>query len=241
MNLGFDEAMTLVAELCQAYDNDGVEAMIIPPSLYLRHAHEFIRQHNSKVMLGAQDCSMHSQGAFTGEISADMLKRAGADWTLIGHSERRMYHKEGDDLLSAKVSAALQAGLQVIFCCGEGLDQRDEGLEESVVAQQLTGGLAGLSAEEFKRVVIAYEPVWAIGTGRTAAPEQAQSMHAFIRNWIGDQMGQSSAEHARILYGGSVKPENAAMLFAQPDVDGALVGGASLKASDFTNIIAAGA
>jgi triosephosphate isomerase len=192
-----------------------------------------------RILLGAQDCSQHAQGAYTGEVSAPMLASYGVDCVILGHSERRQYFGESDALLAAKTNQALANGLQVIFCCGETLQERESGRLEEVVATQLRDGLFHLPAEQLGEVVIAYEPVWAIGTGVTASSAQAQEMHAFIRGLVRQQYGEQAAADITILYGGSCKPSNAQELFACPDVDGGLIGGASLKARDFLDIATA--
>jgi triosephosphate isomerase len=187
--------------------------------------------------VGAQDCSHLQSGAYTGEVSAAMLRDLGCAWVLVGHSERRQYHGESDDLLEAKLAAAVEAGLKPVLCVGETLEQRENGEAEAVVSGQLKGALANQG--RLDGLVVAYEPVWAIGTGVTATPGQAQDMHAFVRAQLGEIDAVGGADRIRLLYGGSVKPGNAAELFAQPDIDGALVGGASLVAEDFLAIVAA--
>jgi triosephosphate isomerase len=196
------------------------------------------RLEGSNIRVAGQNCSTEVEhGAHTGEVAADMLKDAGASFVIIGHSERRQYYSETDSFVSRKAQAAIVAGLGVIVCVGESLEQRDQGNAESVVSSQLEGGLSGLTASDLDRIIVAYEPVWAIGTGRTATPEQAQEMHAFIRRVFAQRHSRDKAEALRILYGGSVKPDNIAGLMAQPDIDGALVGGASLKADSFAQIV----
>jgi triosephosphate isomerase len=196
------------------------------------------RLEGSNIHVAGQDCSTEiEQGAHTGEVAAFMLKDAGAGYVIIGHSERRQYYSETDLFVRKKAQAAIISGLTAIICVGETLAQRDQGNAESVVSGQLEGGLSGLTASDLDRIIIAYEPVWAIGTGRTATPEQAQEMHAFIRRVFAQRHSSDAAERLRILYGGSVKPDNIAGLTAQPDIDGALVGGASLKAESFAEIV----
>jgi triosephosphate isomerase len=196
------------------------------------------RLEGSNVKVAAQDCSTETEhGAHTGEVAADMLLDAGATYLIVGHSERRQFYCETDSFVSRKTQAALASGLTAIVCVGETLAQRDSGNAENVVKGQLRGGLGGLTATDLQRIIIAYEPVWAIGTGRTATPEQAQEMHAFIRRVFREEHSPEAAESLRILYGGSVKPDNAAGLMAQEDIDGALVGGASLKADSFAQIV----
>jgi len=188
---------------------------------------------------GAQNCNDHRSGAYTGEVSAAMIKSTGAANVIIGHSERRSYYGESDELLAAKTTEALHNGLRVIFCCGEVLAERESGIHFEVVGRQLEKGLFMLAEGEFKKCIIAYEPVWAIGTGVTASPAQAQEMHRFIRDLVEKRYGKAAAEETTILYGGSCKASNAAELFANPDVDGGLIGGASLVKEEFCNIVKA--
>ncbi len=196
------------------------------------------RLEGSNVKVAAQDLSDQlKHGAHTGEICGDMLKDAGCSHVIIGHSERRAMYGDTDAFINRKLRAALQFGLTPILCCGETLDERDAGQAEQVVNDQLVNDLTGLTAAEVARLVIAYEPVWAIGTGRTASPEQAQQMHAYLRSWLTEKFGATLAGGLRILYGGSVKPENIAELMTAPDIDGALVGGASLEAESFARIV----
>jgi len=191
------------------------------------------------VRLGAQKCHEADSGAFAGEVSADMILSTGASYVILGHSERREFFAESDELLQKKVAHALDKGLLPIFCCGEKLESREAGEQEKVVLEQVEKALFSLSAEDITKVVIAYEPVWAIGTGKTATAEQAQEMHAFIRSKIAEKFSEEVASEISILYGGSVKPNNAQEIFSKPDVDGGLIGGASLKSRDFTDIIKA--
>lgn len=191
----------------------------------------------SELVVGAQDCSHLQSGAYTGEVSAAMLQDLGCSWVLVGHSERRQYHAESDDLLEAKLAAVVEAGLKPVLCVGETIEQRENGEAEAVVSGQLKGALT--NQPRLDGLVVAYEPVWAIGTGLTATPEQAQDMHAFVRAELDGIDAVGEAGQVRVLYGGSVKPGNAAVLFAQPDIDGALVGGASLVAEDFLAIVSA--
>ncbi len=190
------------------------------------------------VGLGAENCSEHAKGAYTGEVSASMVKSTGAGYVILGHSERRQYFGENNEQLLAKTKIALENGLVPIFCVGKVLEQREDGSFNEVVKSQVEA-LFSLSAEDFGKIVIAYEPVWAIGTGKTATAEQAQEMHAHIRGVIADKYGKEVAENTSILYGGSCKPSNAKEIFAKPDVDGGLIGGAALKAEDFMGIIEA--
>ena len=231
-------ATQLVGELAATGAKPGVELVVLPPMPYLGDLIEDFE--GSAIAFGAQDVSSNEKGAYTGEVSAAMLVDVGARYGLVGHSERRQYHAESSELVARKFLAARNAGLTPILCVGETLEQREAGQTEQVIAAQLEPVLALAGVQAFEAAVVAYEPVWAIGTGRTASPAQAQAVHAFIR-------GVVSAHDARIgdclplLYGGSVKPDNAAELFAQPDVDGGLVGGASLVAADFLAIARAAA
>ncbi len=211
---------------------EGVEVAIVPPSVFVA---ELAPLMGARLQMGVQDVSEHAQGAYTGEISASMAAEYGARFALVGHSERRQYHAESDDLVARKFVAAQAAGLTPILCVGETLDQREQGQTEAVVGRQIAAVVARAGIAAFARAVVAYEPVWAIGTGKTASAEQAQAVHAFIRSQLAaaDVM---IARSLRLLYGGSVKPGNAAALFAQPDVDGGLIGGASLVAADFLAI-----
>jgi triosephosphate isomerase len=214
----------------------GAEVVVCPTYVHIAQAVALCA--GSIVGVGAQDCSHMAEGAYTGEVAAAMLPEAGCDWVILGHSERRQYHGESDDLVAAKLAAALKANLSPIVCVGETLEQRENGDARSVVAAQLEGALHGQASLD--GVVIAYEPVWAIGTGLTATPEEAQDMHGFIREQLSGIAG-IEADATRVLYGGSVKGGNAKELFAQQDIDGALVGGAALIAEEFLAIIAAAA
>lgn len=196
------------------------------------------RLEGSNVRVAAQDCAAESKhGAHTGEVAADMVKDVGCSHVIIGHSERRQFYGETDATVNAKVKSAIQAGLIAIVCVGESLAERESGGAENIVKTQITAGLDGLTVADTERIIIAYEPVWAIGTGKTATPEQAQEMHAVIRRTVASTHGAEIAEATRILYGGSVKPDNIGKLMSQPDVDGALVGGASLEAESFAKIV----
>lgn len=189
------------------------------------------------VGLGAEDCANKDKGAYTGEVSAAMVKSTGAEYVILGHSERRQYYNETAEILKEKVQQALSNGLQVIFCCGETLEEREQGKQNEVVKAELEGSVFNLTAEEWKNIILAYEPIWAIGTGKTATSEQAEEMLAYIRSIVAEKYGQDAAEDTTILYGGSCKPSNARELFAKPNIDGGLIGGASLKAADFKGII----
>jgi triosephosphate isomerase (TIM) len=196
------------------------------------------RLEGSNIHIAGQNCSSEvKEGAHTGEVLAMMLRDAGAKYVIVGHSERRQFYGETDAMVNRKVAAGLSAGLTVIMCVGETLAQRDQGIAQNVVAGQLSGGLSGLTASDLDRIIVAYEPVWAIGTGRTATPEQAQEMHAFIRRVFAERQSSDAARELRILYGGSVKPDNIRGLMSQQDIDGALVGGASLEAKSFAEIV----
>ena len=207
--------------------------IIAPPYTHLSRVKDLI----NGVKLAAQNCASEESGAYTGEISPDMLVSVGVEYVILGHSERRSYYQENNDLLNRKTRLAISKGLKPIFCCGEVLEEREQGKLFDVIREQLSVGLAGLSKEDISRVVIAYEPVWAIGTGVVATPDQAQQMHKFIRDLLEELFDREVADKMTILYGGSCKPSNAGELFANPDVDGGLIGGASLKAEDFLGIV----
>ncbi len=226
----------LMSALGSSVTTDDVEVAVCPAFVHLSQALELAA--NAGVTVGAQDCSHVAEGAFTGEVAADMLADLGCQWVILGHSERRAYHGESDELVSAKLTAAIEAGLKPIVCVGETREQRESGEAEAIVASQLAGALDGHS--NLSGLVVAYEPVWAIGTGLTATPEQAQDMHAFIRAQLASVLALDE-QATRLLYGGSVKPGNANELFAQADIDGALVGGAALVAEDFQAIVNAAA
>ncbi|MFC2098388.1 triose-phosphate isomerase [Bacteroidota bacterium] len=226
------ELATAVNKLCEENPSD-VEVLIAPPYIHLSDVARIL----TTVSLSAQNSASEAAGAYTGEVSAQMVKSAGARYVILGHSERRSYYGEDDELLQRKIKLALEQDLKPIFCCGEVLEQRESGNHFNVVKDQVETSLFGLSADELEQVVIAYEPVWAIGTGVTASPAQAQEMHAYIRELIRLKFGDSAADEISILYGGSCKPSNAQELFANPDVDGGLIGGASLNAEDFFAIV----
>ena len=227
-----DFATRLVGEIAATHVA-GVELVVLPPLPYLGDLIEDFE--GTPLAFGAQDVSSNEQGAYTGEVSATMLVDVGARYGLVGHSERRQYHGESSELVALKFQAAVKAGLQPILCLGEGLDDREAGRVEAVIAAQLQPVLEQVGVEAFANAVIAYEPVWAIGTGRTATAEQAQAVHAYIRSLIAAH-DATIADSLPILYGGSVKPGNAAELFGQADVDGGLIGGASLVSADFLAI-----
>jgi triosephosphate isomerase len=212
------------------------EIIVAPPYTALKAVAD--RLEGSNIKTAAQDVAAEiKQGAYTGEVSGDMLKDAGCTHVIVGHSERRTLYGETDELISRKLRAALHFKLIPIFCVGETLTERDAGEAQKVVSAQLERGLSGFTGDEVSRLIIAYEPVWAIGTGRTATPAQAQQMHAFIRSWVWEKFDSGVSDHLRILYGGSVKPENIAELMREADIDGALVGGASLEAESFARIV----
>ncbi|RMF43269.1 MAG: triose-phosphate isomerase [Planctomycetota bacterium] len=237
MNLLRQSAVDLARGVAAAVEGDQVEVAVCPPFVYLRDVAEALE--GSPVGLGGQNMHYESSGAFTGEISPEMLMDVGCRYVILGHSERREHFHETDALVNRKIKAALQAGLTPIVCVGERLEQREAGKTADVIDQQVRGSLADLSPEEAGKLVVAYEPVWAIGTGRTATPQQAEEVHAQIRELLGSLFTPSVAETIRIQYGGSVKPDNAGDLLAQPNIDGALVGGASLKADSFAAIVRA--
>ncbi|MEQ8769326.1 MAG: triose-phosphate isomerase [Phycisphaerales bacterium] len=233
MNTNGASGADLAASVAAAAD-DAVQVAVFPPFPYLTRVGEALA--GSGVMLGAQDVSDQDDGAFTGEVSAAMLLDCGVKTVLVGHSERRHAIGESDELCNAKVLKALSAGLDVVLCVGEKLEEREARQTDAVNERQIRAGLAGVPAADMARVTIAYEPVWAIGTGKTATPDDAQDAHAKIRTLVASMYDQTVADAVRIQYGGSVKPGNAAELFAQPDIDGGLIGGASLKADDFAAI-----
>ncbi|MCD6178507.1 MAG: triose-phosphate isomerase [Bacteroidales bacterium] len=238
MNKTFEEADELlfsIAEPLQKLNLDSTQVILCPPVLYAEMFTDVALENNFSV--GAQNCSNQESGAYTGEISAAMLKSMDIEFCLVGHSERRKYFNEDSKMLAEKVDILLDNAISPIFCCGEVLEDREANNHFDVVGKQLFEGLFHLSADELDNVVIAYEPVWAIGTGKTASPEQAQEMHAFIRNLIAKKYNQEVADNTTILYGGSCNAKNAKELFALKDVDGGLIGGASLKAEDFLAII----
>jgi len=235
MNNGLVQTETLITELKKQEKTSDAEVMIAPTFTNLWHAFEATRQYDIEVI--AQNMHFAENGAYTGEISAGMLKSVGVKTVILGHSERRAYFNETDEALAKKVDVALENEMRVIFCFGEELSDRKAGNEETVVENQIKNALFHLGADAFKHIVLAYEPVWAIGTGETASPEQAQDMHAFIRKTLAEKYGKDVAESVSILYGGSVKPNNAKEIFSKPDVDGGLIGGASLKAEDFFAIV----
>ncbi len=240
MNKLTEEAVQLVEELKPALQGiDNIDIVVCPVFTVLSAVAEAAAGTN--IAVGAQNCYKEENGAFTGELSPQMLKDAGCTWVIIGHSERRHVFGEPDQLLNEKLRYALNQGMNVMFCIGETLDEREGGQMEDVLSRQVGEGLRGLSNGDFQQLALAYEPVWAIGTGKTASPEQAEDAHDFVRGLVRDQFGGTLADNLRIQYGGSVKPDNAGELIAKPNVDGFLVGGAALKADSFAAIVKAGA
>lgn len=242
MNKNYQDGLALVSEidnmLKDEVSGNGVEVVVAPPYPFLQSIGKLL-QENPLLHLAAQNCHHKESGAFTGEVSASMLQSVGCTYVILGHSERRQYFHEDGHLLEQKVKTAINQGLIPIFCCGESLEEREQGNHFQVIAEQLKEGLFHVSNEDFAKVVIAYEPVWAIGTGKTASSEQAQEVHAYIREQIARHYDAEAAVNTSILYGGSCNPGNARELFSQPDVDGGLIGGASLKSRDFVDIVKA--
>ena len=237
MNLNLQEGVALAKELntMLAADKPNCDVVICTPFIHLATVAGELDA--NVIGLGAENCADKVSGAYTGEVSAAMVKSTGAQYVILGHSERRAYYGETAEILKEKTNLALENGLKVIFCIGEVLEERESGKQNEVVKAQLEGSLFDLTAEQFSNVILAYEPVWAIGTGKTATAEQAEDMHAFIRGVIAEKFGAEVAENVSILYGGSCKPSNAKEIFAKPNVDGGLIGGAALKAADFKGII----
>jgi triosephosphate isomerase len=236
MNKTASEAKALVEELkTKVQDISAVDIIVCPPFTSIDAAVKAVAGSNIKV--GAQNVHWAENGAFTGEISAQMLKEAGVDYAIIGHSERRQHFGETDETVNKRLKAALAAGLKPIICIGELLGERESGRTEKTLFTQLEGGLSGITREQMAGIIIAYEPVWAIGTGRTATPEMAEETHCYIRRQLADMFGQEVAGNVRIQYGGSMKADNAALLVAQKNIDGGLIGGASLKADSFADLI----
>lgn len=238
MNKTFEEADELISNIMDKLESTSLDRntqlVICPPFPFLEMTSDY--SDDSYFAVGAQNVSDQGSGAYTGEVSAAMLESMKLDYCIVGHSERRNYYHETDEIVARKVNQLLQHNIRPIVCCGEILAEREANCQFKVVEKQITNGLFHLTAEQFASVVIAYEPVWAIGTGKTATPEQAQQMHAFIRSLIVKKYGNQTADQTSILYGGSCKPSNAKELFANPDVDGGLIGGASLNAEDFIAI-----
>ena len=238
MNTTLPEGVALAKEVNEALKGADAkcDVIICVPFTHLASVNAVI---DSKLGLGAENCADHAKGAYTGEVSAAMVASTGAKYVILGHSERRQYYGEDAEVLRAKLALALENGLTPIFCVGEVLAQREDGSYNDVVKAQLEDALFHLSAEDFAKLIIAYEPVWAIGTGKTATDDQAEEMHAFIRSVIAGKYGEAVADNTSILYGGSCKPSNAKALFAKPNVDGGLIGGAALQADSFMGIVTA--
>ena len=239
MNNDLTESQNLITKLTSGLSNLKLncDVIICPPFTSLSEASTLIK--NTPVKLGAQNMFFEDSGAYTGEISAAMLKSVGCEYIIIGHSERRTIFKETDEMINKKIKKALEHQLKIIFCVGETLQEREKSITMQVIRTQVNSGLSGISEESMKEIIVAYEPVWAIGTGENATPQQAQEVHKFIRDFVGNKFSTSTSENLTIQYGGSVKPDNAVDLLSQPDVDGALVGGACLKADSFIEIIKA--
>jgi triosephosphate isomerase (TIM) len=237
MNMNLHQSQKLVSEIINGLGKDSKAEVIVCPSFTsLSEVNSLLK--GTQVKLGAQNMYYEESGAFTAEISADMLKSVGCEYVILGHSERRVIFNESDELINKKIKVALSKELKPIFCVGELLEQRESGKTMEVVSSQVEKGFQEIASEQMKNIIIAYEPVWAIGTGKTATPEQAQEVHLFIRELVAKKFSSSVAENLIIQYGGSVKPDNAGELLSQKDIDGALVGGACLKADSFLSIIA---
>jgi triosephosphate isomerase len=239
MNLDYNEGLSLFSEIVNMVKDEVTGnqiAVVCSPFIHLHSLAQLAKGYD-KVAIGAQNAHQAESGAYTGEISAKMVKSTGAEYVILGHSERRQYFGESNELLATKADTALKNGLKPIFCIGETLEEREVETHFEIIQKQLEEGVFHLSTEQFAHVVLAYEPVWAIGTGKTATAEQAQEVHAFIRNAIAEKYNQQVADDTTILYGGSANPKNATELFSQPDIDGGLIGGASLKSRDFLDIV----
>ena len=236
MNLNLNEGVELAKELKNILDADkpNCDVVICTPFIHLASITPLV---GDLIGVGAENCADKESGAYTGEVSAAMVASTGAKYVILGHSERRAYYHETSEILKDKVELALANKLTPIFCIGEVLEEREANKQNEVVKKQITDALFNLSAEDFSKIVLAYEPVWAIGTGKTASPEQAQEIHAYIRSVVAEKYGKEVADNTSILYGGSCNPSNAKELFANPDVDGGLIGGASLKAENFKGVI----
>lgn len=238
LNTNLPEGVQLAKEVSEQVVNKGADDVVVILGTPFTHLSKVVETVNiSRIAVAAQNCATEENGAFTGEVSAEMVRSTGADYVILGHSERREYYGETSETLNKKLALALKHKLIPIYCCGEPLEVREAGDQNNYVKQQLEETIFKLSAEDYKRLIIAYEPIWAIGTGKTATAGQAQEMHAFIRSTIAEKYGNEVADGVSILYGGSCKPGNAKELFANEDVDGGLIGGASLKAEDFLGII----
>ena len=237
MNKDVFETADLINGLKKSIEKTNAEVIICPPFTSLVVAQQLLK--GSTIKLGAQDVSVHDDGAYTGEISVKMLKSVGCEYVIVGHSERRQYFHESNDLINQKAKKVLASGMKAIICVGETLDEREKGITDKVITAQVKGVLAGLTQADLDRVIIAYEPVWAIGTGKTATTQQAEDVHQLIRKLVAQLYSWAVAEKLIIQYGGSVKPENAKELLNQADIDGALVGGACLKTESFSAIVGA--
>lgn len=237
MNLNLQEGVALATELNETLKNEkaNCEVIICTPFIHLAKVADCIDQNVLK--LGAENCADKEKGAYTGEVSAEMVKSTGAQYVILGHSERRQYYNETAEILREKVLLALKNNMKVIFCIGETLEEREANKQNEVVKAELEGSVFNLTKDEFANIVIAYEPIWAIGTGKTATAEQAEEIHAYIRSLVAEHYDSETADNTSILYGGSCKASNAPELFGKPDIDGGLIGGASLKAADFKGII----
>lgn len=238
MNTNLSEAKTLTKEIIKSCSEPNALVVLAPPFPFLVPVVELTKDVQN-IKVAAQNCSQNTSGAFTGEVSAEMVASTGAELVIIGHSERRQYFKEEETVLSEKINKALANNLSPVYCVGESRDQRESGNYKEVIDQQIAKALFHLSEAEMRKIILAYEPVWAIGTGLTASPEQAEEVHSFIRDLLKDQYGEDLADDVSILYGGSCKPSNASELFACENIDGGLIGGASLKAEDFSAIVKA--
>jgi triosephosphate isomerase (TIM) len=240
MNMDLAEGLKFAGSIDKYFRENPTSAasvILCTPFIHLAGAYEILK--HGKVALGAQNCAAEASGAYTGEVSAWMVKSTGAEYVILGHSERRSYYHEDDKLVNKKTILAINSGLKVIFCCGEVLGEREAGIHFRIVKRQLEEGLFNLTEEQMDKIIIAYEPVWAIGTGLTASPDQAQEMHKYIREEVKEKYGNNCAKKVPILYGGSCKPSNAKEIFSKPDVDGGLIGGAALKKEDFAGIVEA--
>jgi triosephosphate isomerase (TIM) len=239
MNKNLQDGLSLASEIVNIVNDevmDDVTVILNPPYIHLESVGKLVKG-SDKIFLGAQNCNENESGAYTGEVSVEMLASVGCEYIILGHSERREFFKESNELLAKKTDLVLGNGLVPIFCCGESLEIREKGTFVEYVTNQITESLFHLEWDQFKNIVIAYEPIWAIGTGVNASSEQAQEMHASLREHLASKFGKELANEISILYGGSCKPSNARELFEGPDVDGGLIGGASLKARDFVDII----
>jgi triosephosphate isomerase len=235
MNKNLQEGIALATELTEVVKNPNCDVIICTPFIHLASVAGIVK--GSAIELGAENCADKASGAYTGEVSAEMVKSTGAAYVILGHSERREYYHETPEILKEKVQLALANGLKVIFCIGESLEEREAGKQNEVVKAELEGSVFNLSAEDFGKIILAYEPIWAIGTGKTATSDQAEEIHAYIRSIVAEKYGQEVADNTSILYGGSCKASNAPELFGKPDIDGGLIGGASLQVADFKGII----